>query len=114
MKKTLLLILSVIIIISIVVLVICKKNKIDITDTWFDYDVKICDKYFELVECIIDKDANVNYTKEIRTELKGEIKQMQEGWKQLSEEELTKKCTEELAKLEPIEDEISAFGCSTK
>lgn len=99
---------------SLLFLVTGCGKKVDITDTGFEYDVKICDKYFELVECIIDKDTNVNYTKEIRTELKSEIKQMQEGWKQLSEEELTKKCTEELAKLEPIKDEMNAFGCSTK
>ena len=91
----------------------CGK-KINITDTGFEYDVKICDKYFELVECIIDKDTNEKYTKEIRTELKSEIKQMQEEWKQLNEEDLTKKCTEELSKLEPMKENMNSFGCSIK
>ena len=42
--------------------------KIDVTDTGFEYDVAVCDKYFELVGCIIDRDTNENYTKEMRME----------------------------------------------
>jgi tRNA uridine 5-carbamoylmethylation protein Kti12 len=67
-----------------------------------------------LVECIIDKDDNKNYTKQMRIDLKNEVKQMQEEWKQLDEEELTKKCTEELAKFEPMENNLNSFGCSAK
>ena len=95
-------------------LVGCESNKIDVTDTWFEYDVKICDKYFKLVECIIDKDDNKNYTKQMRIDLKNEVKQMQEEWKQLNEKELTRKCTEELAKFESMEDNLNSFGCSAK
>ena len=98
----------------ILLLVGCESDKIDVTDTWFEYDVKVCDKYFKLVECIIDKDNNERYTKQMRIDLKNEIKQVQEEWKQLNEEELTKKCTEELAKFEPMEDNLNSYGCSAK
>jgi hypothetical protein len=47
-----------------------------------------------LVECIINKDDNPNYTQEMRIELSDEVKKMQEEWKQLDEKELTKKCTD--------------------
>lgn len=93
----------------------CGK-KVDVTDTGFEYDVEICDKYFELVECIIDKDDNPNYTKEMRAELRDEVKNMQEEWKHLNEEELTKKCAEWLATFEKDEmkENLKSFGCSVK
>ena len=90
------------------------KEKVDITDTDFEYDVAVCDKYFELVECIIDKDTNVDYNQQMRLDLKNEIKKMQEEWKQLNEGELMNKCTEELSKYEKIEDNLNSFGCSAK
>lgn len=92
----------------------CGEDKIDITDTWFDYNVEICDKYFKLVECIIDNDDNQNYTKQMRIDLKNEIKQVQVDWRQLDEEELTKRCSEEMAKFEPLEDNLNSFGCSVR
>lgn len=118
-KKSLLLIIPLIIIIIIVILVVHKNDKvsnIDITDTGFEYDVIICDEYFELVECIINKDTDENYTKQMRIDLKNEVKQMQEEWKSFGREELTKKCTEELAKFEndEMKNKLKSFGCSLK
>ena len=95
-------------------LIWCGEDRIDVTDTWFDYNVEICDKYFKLVECIIDNDDNQKYTKQMRIDLKNEIKQVQWEWRQLDEEELTKKCSEELTKFEPLEDNLNSFGCSVK
>ncbi len=91
-------------------------DEIDITDTGFKYDVAVCDRYFELVWCIIDKDTNVNYTKEMRVELKSMAKDLQKERNELSEEELSKICSERLEELETnLEKEnINSFGCYTK
>lgn len=92
----------------------CGKGKVDVRNTWFEYDVEICDKYFELVGCIIDNDNDENYTEQMRVELKNEVKKMQEEWKLLDKEELTKKCSEEFDKFKSWEDNLKSFGCSIK
>ena len=98
MKKILIWsILPLIILIVIVLYILNKKDKIDVKDTGFVYEVDVCDEYFELVECIIDKSGNADYTKQMRIDLKNEVKQMQEKWKNYSKEELTKRCTDELS-----------------
>ena len=58
-------------ILSLVVFISFKNDdendvEIDVRDTGFEYNVAICDKYFELVECIIDRDTNENRTQEMR------------------------------------------------
>ena len=79
------------------------------------YTIVICDKYFKLVECIIDRDTNENRTQEMRKEFKNDVKKIQEEWKQLTEEELTKKCTEVLRDFEEglKHDNLNSFGCFT-
>ena len=91
-------------------------KKIDVTKTDFEYNVGICDEYFELVECIIDNDTDERYTEQMRIDLKNEVKQIQEEWKIFSEEELTIKCTEELAKFdnEKMKNYMKSFGCFMK
>lgn len=106
--------ISFLLVLSLVLFVFwCWKEKVDITETDFEYDVEICDKYFELVECIIDNDDNPNYSKEMRKELRSQVKRMQEDWKHLSEKELTRKCTEWLAAFETDEmrNNLNSFGC---
>ena len=107
-------------ILSVVVFISLKNDdedavEIDVRDTGFEYDVAICDRYFELVECIIDRDTNENWTQEMRQEFKGEVKKIQEEWKQLNKEDLTKKCTEVLENFEKglKEDNLNSFGCFT-
>jgi len=107
-------------ILSLVVFISFKNDdendvEIDVRDTGFEYNVAICDKYFELVECIIDRDTNENRTQEMRKEFKNDVKKIQEEWKQLSEEELTKKCTEVLRDFEEglKHDNLNSFGCFT-
>ncbi len=89
--------------------------EIDITDTGFEYDVAICDKYYKLVGCIIDNDHNQSWDQQMRQELKSQIKVVQEEWKQFNEEELVKKCTDELEKLKfkMTEKNLDSFGCLT-
>jgi hypothetical protein len=50
----------------------------------------------------------------MRIDLKNEVKQVQVEWRQLDEEELTKRCSEELAKFEPLENNLNSYGCTAK
>ena len=90
----------------------CWDNKIDITDT--NINVETCDKYFELMDCILENDADENYTEEMRDELRANIKSMQEEWSTLDDEELADTCSTELAKYEKIEDRLEEIWCSIK
>ena len=107
-------------ILSLVVFISFKNDdendvEIDVRDTGFEYNVAICGKYFELVECIIDRDTNEKRTQEMRKEFKNDVKKIQEEWKQLTEEELTKKCTEVLGDFKEglKHDNLNSFGCFT-
>lgn len=105
-------------ILSVVVFISFKNEdavEIDVRDSGFEYDVAICDRYFELVECIIDRDTNVNYTKEMRDELKNLVKDLQNEWKHLNKEELTKECIQRLGSFEKDleENKLDSFGCFT-
>ena len=120
MKKFVLFWTIFLLILSLVVFISFKNDdendvEIDVRDTGFEYNVAICDKYFELVECIIDRDTNENRTQEMRKEFKNDVKKIQEEWKQLTEEELTKKCTEVLRDFEEglKHDNLNSFGCFT-
>ena len=111
--------ISFLVLLSLILLVVwCGKDEddIDVTQTDFEYDVSVCDKYFKLVDCIIENDTETrkNYSKEMIIELKMKIKEIQEDWKQLSEEELVKKCSDKLDMYIEIEDELNSFGCSAK
>ncbi len=105
------------VIVTIVIVVFSRKDeldKIDVKETWFEYDLSVCDQYFKLVECIIEKDPDENFTRQMRIDLKNEVKQMQEKWKNLSEEDLSDKCTEELKVFdgEIMQDRLKSFWCS--
>lgn len=90
--------------------------EIDVTVTDFEYDVAICDDYFELIGCIIDRDTNQSRDSEMKNELKNQIKNRQEEWKQLNEEELVQKCRVEYENLKKNlnEENVSSFGCLTE
>ena len=104
---------SFLLIFSLVLLVFgCWKKKIDITETEFEYDVDVCDRYFQLAECIIDNDKNKNWTKEMKDELRVATKNMQEEWKALSEDELTNKCIEMTDALLKNSGYLSDIWCS--
>lgn len=119
MKKFLFFLIIFLVILSLYAF-ISRQNKdddveIDITDTGFQYDVAICDRYFKLVECIIDNDTNENWSHDMRIEFKSEVKKIQEDWKNLSEEELAKKCTDLLENFEKdlSKERLNSFGCLT-
>lgn len=115
-KKSLILIFSLFIVALIVLLIVRKKNDVDITNTNFVYHENLCDEYFNLLECIIDKDTDETYTKQMRIDLKNEVKMMQERWMQLSEDDLARKCKEELDQFDNdvMKEKLASFRCSLK
>lgn len=109
----------IVIIIVVLILLVGKKDKIggiDVTKTDFEYDVKVCDEYFELIECIIDRDTDDRFTRQMRIDLKNEIKNVQERWKELDERELSKRCSDELVSYKNLlkEKNVDTFGCITE
>ena len=88
----------------------CGSNKIDITDT--DFDVESCDKYFELVDCILENDNDENYSEDMRNSLREEVKNMQNSWSGLSDNELDTLCSSELSRFESIDSTLNKIGCS--
>ena len=117
MKKKFLLFIMLLIIVFIILLVIVNRKdeiaKIDLTKTDFKYDVKVCDEYFELVECIIERDTDDSFTTQMRIDLKNEIKSIQEKWKQLNEDVLSKKCSDALEEYKDLlrKNNVETFGC---
>jgi len=95
---------------SLIILLSGCGNKIDITDT--DFDVESCDKYFELMECILENDKDETYSEDDRNELRQDIKDQQEEWSGLNEDELDYTCSTELAKFETIKDRLDEIWCS--
>lgn len=93
-----------------------KIGKIDVSKTDFKYDVKVCDEYFKLVECIIDRDTDERFNKQMRIDLKNEIKNIQEKWEDLNEEDLNKRCSDELENYKSLlkEKKVKTFGCITE
>lgn len=89
-------------------------KSIDVAVVDFEYDISICDEYFDMVECIINNDNDMKYTKQMRIELKNEVKEMQEKWRELSREELFNKCSEELARFDNdvMSEKLRLMNCS--
>ena len=118
MKKSILSLIIISVIVLIIVLLFFRRKdnlgNIDVTQTDFVYKVDVCDRYFRLVECIIDKDSDVRFTRQMRIDLKNEVKLMQEKWKDFTEDELNNKCFEELAKFDndDMKNKLKSFWCS--
>lgn len=111
-KLTFLLALSLIIILSW-----CWNNSenngvIDITDT--NIEVDVCNEYFELMDCILENDKDEDYTPERRDALRQQIKDMQDSWEWLSDEDVANICSEKLSAFDQIEDRLEEIWCSRK
>lgn len=88
-----------------------EEEKIDITDIKFN--VEVCNKYYELAECVIDKSQNINWTWDMKDQLRNNIKLEQDEWSKLSEDELVKQCSYKLSRLEAAPD-LDEIWCSIK
>ena len=107
--------LSFLLVLPLVLLVIgCWKDKVDITDTDFEYEVDVCDEYFELAECIIDNTKNEDWTEILKNDLRLEIKMQQDERKNLSEEQLTRNCSGMLDNILENSTELVELWCLKK
>lgn len=86
-----------------------EMQEVDIVDT--DIDVKVCDEYFDLVQCVIDKTTNQNWTKEMKNELRLEMKAKQEERKKMSKEDLDKTCSDMLNHLYTSATDLDELWC---
>ena len=85
-------------------LVWCWKSEISAQEPVFDYDVDICDKFFEVSNCIIDNTKNSSWTQEKKDELRNAILLRQEQWKTLSRDQLEEECSSILSVLKNASD----------
>lgn len=76
-----------------------------------DIDVESCDDYFELVKCVIDRTTNQNWTKEMKNELRLEMKAKQEERKKMSKEDLDKTCSDMLNHLYISATDLDELWC---
>lgn len=86
------------------------NKKVDITETSFN--VASCDKYFKLLDCILENDDTIDYDDEDREELREYIKSMQEEWSGLSNNSLDGRCVTELNKFYDRVDQLTEIWCS--
>lgn len=107
--------LSFLLVLPLVLLVFwCWKDKVDITDTDFEYEVDVCDEYFELAECIIDNTKNEDWTENLKNDLRLEIKMQQDERKSLSEDQLTRNCSGMLDNILVNPTELIELWCLKK
>ena len=104
------------IVVCLVFLVVgCSKKinvteKIDITDN--NLNVESCDKYFKLMDCILENDSDERYTDEMRDQLRENVKSIQQEWEDFDKESLDEMCNAELSRFEAISDSLDEIGCS--
>ena len=77
-------------------------------------NVEVCNKYFGLVDCIIDNDIDSSYSAEDREVIRASVKDMRESWATLDEYTVTTMCTKELSRFESEEmkEYLSQIGCA--
>lgn len=85
-------------------------KKTDITNV--KYDVESCNTYFRVIDCVLENDNNPYYSEEDREDVRIEVKELQEAYKQLDNDTLTEVCDERLAEFIKFKDEFAELGCS--
>lgn len=84
-------------------------KKTNIVDT--NIEIESCNKYFHLIDCIIDKDNDSSYSDNMREELRQEIKTLQSQRELLDKDTLDQKCQNELKKYDDKLDELKSIWC---
>lgn len=84
-------------------------KKTDITSTKFD--VESCNKYFKLMDCVLDKDSDISYTEEEREDIRKEVKSIQEQWALLDDEILAESCESELERFRSNGEAFAKIWC---
>lgn len=86
-----------------------EEEVLDITET--EFSIEACDKYFGLMDCIIENEEFESFTPEMRNELRKEIKDFQAERNQLDDEILHEKCTDALNDYKNKEEKIIEVWC---
>ena len=86
------------------------NKKTNITNV--KYDVESCNTYFRVIDCVLENDHNAYYSEEDREDVRKEVKELQEAYKQLDNDILTEVCDKRLAEFIQFKDEFTKIGCS--
>lgn len=73
-----------------------KKTEITNTNSLKEYKAESCNKYFEIADCIIEKEVDPSRTDEMREELRKEIVKQQASRSGLDSETIENSCKNEL------------------
>ena len=97
---------------AIALLAWCTRNKLEVNLDETNFDVDVCNTYFDLIECVIENEPNDAYTPEIRDNLKAESQKTKASWLDKDSDELEVLCSSKLSKFEERAEEIAWFGCT--
>lgn len=91
----------------------CWNKKIDITNTnsLKEYNAESCNKYFEIADCIIEKEIDPSRTDEMRKELRQEIVEQQQSRSGLDSETIENNCKTELNSFYEIKNHLIEIWC---
>lgn len=91
----------------------CWNKKIEITNTESlkEYKAESCDKYFEIADCIIEKEEDPSRTNEMRNELRQEIVKQQQSRSGLDNDTIENNCKAELNIFYEIKDHLNEIWC---
>lgn len=90
------------------VLVGCGSS--DTPSTQNDFANADCNKFFEVLQCVVDAQTGVSVEDIAATN--EAIAQQKEDWKALSEEDLSAVCTSSMEDIRTDADIYTSFGCS--
>lgn len=98
-----------------IVLIIAGCNRWKKTDlTNVDFGVESCNKYYEVIECILENEENDSFSSDDRNDLREEAKTLQTEWLWLDEDVLAETCDAEFAKFEAIASNLEKIWCSVE
>ncbi len=88
-----------------------KKTEIINTESLKKYNAESCNKYFEIADCIIEKEIDPSRTDEMREELRKEIAEKQSSRNGLDSETIENNCKTELNSFYEIKDHLIEIWC---
>ncbi len=94
------------------------KEKAEESAVKNELNIEVCNKYFELVNCIIDNDTDAKYSQQERETIKEAVNDMRDSWANLDDNTASEMCSTELNSLtkkfewEKMTDYLANIGCS--
>ncbi|MDR3168209.1 MAG: hypothetical protein LBU27_00115 [Candidatus Peribacteria bacterium] len=78
-----------------------------------EFAVEDCNKYFEVLECVVNKQAESVSAEELST-IQSAIDQQKQAWKSLSAEELSATCSASMSGVRENTEVYTSVGCSVE